>query len=212
MSSFGYRQKITDINKATSNQTGKFVQDMSNENQMSDQEALDFYNLATGRLLTGLEVRPHHNTNFQFKIKFQVVMEIRRYWLINHFNKIFKLVNVLNILLVSKQKDLGEAQSSWNWKILIAYFNMIQCLESAGIGLVYGLRYTFDIYTKWKILDISKNGKKFCKRTSKLISSIFQVLQCWKVTRRRHGQIFRDACAHVRILQTSSRDRSTSDF
>ena len=38
------------------------------------------------------------------------------------------------------QKDLGDAQSASNWKILMAYFNMIQCLESAGIGLVYGLR------------------------------------------------------------------------
>ena len=81
LSSFGYRQKITNINKATSNQTKKFVQDMSNANQISDQEALEFYNLATGRLLTGLEVRPHHNTNFQFKIKFQVILEIRKCWL-----------------------------------------------------------------------------------------------------------------------------------
>ena len=70
LSSSGYRQKITDINKATVNQTGKFVQDMSNENQMSDKEALEFYNLATGRLLTGLEVRPYHNPNFKIKIDF----------------------------------------------------------------------------------------------------------------------------------------------
>ena len=41
---------------------------MSNANQMSDQEALEFYNLATGRLLTGLEVRPHHNLNLEIKI------------------------------------------------------------------------------------------------------------------------------------------------
>ena len=43
---------------------------MGNQNQMSDQEALEFYNLATGRLLTGLEVRPHHNLNFEIKIDF----------------------------------------------------------------------------------------------------------------------------------------------
>ena len=41
---------------------------MGNENQMSDQEALEFYNLATGRLLTGLEVRPYHNPEFEIKI------------------------------------------------------------------------------------------------------------------------------------------------
>ena len=68
LSSSGYRQKITDINKANVNQTGKFVQDVRNENQMSDQEALEFYNLATGRLLTGLEVRPYHNLDFEIKI------------------------------------------------------------------------------------------------------------------------------------------------
>ena len=70
LSSSGYRQKITDINKASVNQTGKFIQDMGNQNQMSDQEALEFYNLATGRLLTGLEVRPHHNLNFEIKINY----------------------------------------------------------------------------------------------------------------------------------------------
>ena len=68
LSSSGFRQKITDINKASVNQTGKFVQDVRNENQMSDQEALEFYNLATGRLLTGLEVRPYHNLDFEIKI------------------------------------------------------------------------------------------------------------------------------------------------
>ena len=76
---------------------------MSNANQISDQEALEFYNLATGRLLTGLEVRPHHNTNFQFKIKFQVILEIRKCWLI--FDKIFKLVNFYIFYLFQTERS-----------------------------------------------------------------------------------------------------------
>ena len=51
------------------------------------------------------------------------------------FNKYF-----IVIFTCTLKKDLGTAQSSSNWKILMSYFNMIQCLESAGIGLVYGLR------------------------------------------------------------------------
>merc|ERR1712080_150770 len=72
---------------------GSNVNAGNKKEDVDDQVILNFYNLATGRLLTGLE------------------------------------------------KDLGDAQSSSNWKILMSYFNMIQCLESAGIGLVYGLRY-----------------------------------------------------------------------
>jgi len=84
-----FRKKVTNINKEMNTSSGG----SGVIGTMSGQEALEFYNLATGTLLTGLE------------------------------------------------KDLGSAQSSSNWKILMAYFNMIQCLESAGIGLVYGLRF-----------------------------------------------------------------------
>lgn len=81
-----FRKRVTEMNTNTTNT-------QNSDDQMSDQEILGFYNLATGKILTALE------------------------------------------------KDLGDAQSSWNWKILMAYFNMIQCLESAGIGLIYGLRF-----------------------------------------------------------------------
>ena len=39
------------------------------------------------------------------------------------------------------QKDLSVAQSGNNWRLLMSYFNMIQLIESAGIGLVFGLRF-----------------------------------------------------------------------
>jgi len=85
-----FRKQVTDMNRMVN---GSNVNAGNKKAQLNDKDILDFYNLATGRLLTGLE------------------------------------------------KDLGNAQSSSNWKILMAYFNMIQCLESAGIGLVYGLRF-----------------------------------------------------------------------
>ena len=39
------------------------------------------------------------------------------------------------------QEDLSKAQNGKNFKILLTYFNLIQLLESSGIGLVYGLRF-----------------------------------------------------------------------
>ena len=39
------------------------------------------------------------------------------------------------------QEDLAAAQSGNNWRLLMSYFNMLQLIESSGIGLVYGLRF-----------------------------------------------------------------------
>ena len=39
------------------------------------------------------------------------------------------------------QEDLSRAQSGNNWRLLMSYFNLIQLIESSGIGLVYGLRF-----------------------------------------------------------------------
>ena len=39
------------------------------------------------------------------------------------------------------QEDLGNAQSGNNWRLCMSYFNMLQLIESSGIGLVYGLRF-----------------------------------------------------------------------
>jgi hypothetical protein len=36
---------------------------------------------------------------------------------------------------------LGDAQSGSNWRLLMTYFSMIQLIENAGAGLVYGLRF-----------------------------------------------------------------------
>ena len=33
------------------------------------------------------------------------------------------------------------AYSANNWRLLMSYFNLIQLIESSGIGLVYGLRF-----------------------------------------------------------------------
>ena len=41
-----FRNKVTNINKGA----------VENDNSMNDMESLDFYNLATGKLLTALEV------------------------------------------------------------------------------------------------------------------------------------------------------------
>ncbi len=65
----------------------------SDKIKVTDKEILNFYNLATSRLLTALE------------------------------------------------EDLAMAQSGNNWRLLMSYFNMIQLMESSGIGLVYGLRF-----------------------------------------------------------------------
>jgi hypothetical protein len=39
------------------------------------------------------------------------------------------------------QEDIGNAQTGSNWRVLLSYFNLVQILESSGIGLVYGLRF-----------------------------------------------------------------------
>lgn len=44
-------------------------------------------------------------------------------------------------LLSALESDIGNAQSSNNWRIIMAYFNLIKILESTGIGLVYGLKF-----------------------------------------------------------------------
>ena len=112
------RKTVTEMNKLI-NTTGEL-------GSTSDKEVLEFYNLATGRILTGLEVS-------KMLKKDMLLTSLRR--LLRVFNKYF-----IVIFTYTLKKDLGTAQSSSNWKILMSYFNMIQCLESAGIGLVYGLR------------------------------------------------------------------------
>ena len=42
-----FRKRVTEMNKA---------QNINSTSQVNDQEAMDFYNLASGRLLSGLEV------------------------------------------------------------------------------------------------------------------------------------------------------------
>lgn len=79
-----FRKRVTEMNK------GGIIN--NDTIQVDDKEVLDFYNLATGKLLTALE------------------------------------------------SDIGDAQNGKNWKLLMTYFNMIQTIESCGIGLVYGLR------------------------------------------------------------------------
>ncbi|XP_059091667.1 soluble guanylate cyclase gcy-37-like [Tigriopus californicus] len=44
-------------------------------------------------------------------------------------------------LLNALESDIGDAQSSNNWRIIMAYFNLVKILESMGIGLVYGLKF-----------------------------------------------------------------------
>jgi hypothetical protein len=39
------------------------------------------------------------------------------------------------------QEDIGNAQTGSNWRVLLTYFNLLQILESSGIGLIYGLRF-----------------------------------------------------------------------
>ena len=53
MALFSCRKKVTDMNLMT-NMTNANAK--KGKDQMSDKDILDFYNLATGRLLTGLEV------------------------------------------------------------------------------------------------------------------------------------------------------------
>ena len=43
--------------------------------------------------------------------------------------------------LVFSQEDIGNAQTGSNWRVLLSYFNLVQILESSGIGLIYGLRF-----------------------------------------------------------------------
>ena len=43
--------------------------------------------------------------------------------------------------LLFSQEDIGNAQTGSNWRVLLSYFNLVQILESSGIGLIYGLRF-----------------------------------------------------------------------
>lgn len=45
-----------------------------------------------------------------------------------------------NTLLTALEVDISRSQSSFNWRLIITYFNLIKILESQGIGLAYGLR------------------------------------------------------------------------
>ena len=44
-------------------------------------------------------------------------------------------------LLSTLQDDLALAQNGKNWRLLMASFNMLQMIDSSGIGLIYGLRF-----------------------------------------------------------------------
>lgn len=44
-------------------------------------------------------------------------------------------------ILNTLEQQIGSAQSSNNWRLVMTYFNMIKVIESTGIGLVYGLRF-----------------------------------------------------------------------
>ena len=44
-------------------------------------------------------------------------------------------------LLSTLQDDLSKAQTAKNWRLLMSCFNMLQMIESSGIGLTYGLRF-----------------------------------------------------------------------
>jgi len=52
-------------------------------------------------------------------------------------------------MLTALEIALAEAQSGSNWKILMSYFNMLQLIESSGIGMSYGLRF----FSKGKLID-----------------------------------------------------------
>ena len=65
-------------------------------------------------------------------------------WLYLNFDSVLSKKSVLfaEIWLLNEiQEDLAIAQSGNNWRLLMSYFNMIQLIESSGIGLVYGLRF-----------------------------------------------------------------------
>merc|ERR1712008_442463 len=53
-------------------------------------------------------------------------------------------------MLTGLEEDLSRAYSGNNWRLLMSYFNMIQLIESSGIGLVYGLRF----YSKGQLDDM----------------------------------------------------------
>lgn len=65
-------------------------------------------------------------------------------WLYLNFDSVLSKKSVLfaEIWFLNEiQEDLAIAQSGNNWRLLMSYFNMIQLIESSGIGLVYGLRF-----------------------------------------------------------------------
>ena len=86
--------------------------------RVTDAEVLEFYNLATSKILTGLEVC---------------------YYLVP--TAVLNIIIIVIYISINPQEDLSKAQSGKNFKLLITYFNMIQMIESSGIGLVYGLRF-----------------------------------------------------------------------
>ena len=47
---------------------------------------------------------------------------------------------VTNTMLDFLATEIGKASSSTNWRLIMTSFNTIKIIESAGIGLVYGLR------------------------------------------------------------------------
>ena len=61
-------------------------------------------------------------------------------------------------LLTTLQDDLTLAQNSRNWRLLMSCFNMLQMIESSGIGLTIGLRF----YARGKLSP--KDMKSFLER------------------------------------------------
>lgn len=60
-------------------------------------------------------------------------------------NTIEEVLNFYNMAITSilsaMATEIGKAQSPNNWRLIMTAYNMIKIVDSAGIGLVYGLRY-----------------------------------------------------------------------
>ncbi|TRY67940.1 hypothetical protein TCAL_03769 [Tigriopus californicus] len=48
---------------------------------------------------------------------------------------------VITSILGAMATEIGKAQSPSNWRLIMTAYNMIKIVDSAGIGLVFGLRY-----------------------------------------------------------------------